>query len=365
MPEVPFDRIGPGQVGRIAYQVLGQDGPVLNPRNIRYMSPDRMGDIQAADPSSFDWGAGVAGLSLAISVANLAVSAKIAAEVSRLHKKLDFLQETVERTEVVVEEILRKVSRIDTNVAENNLRHAVKHVCAASCSENQIDVVALAQLFDDLMQFLEAAETPILLDFKIRLSSDVRGNLGGVWSFLHQLRFLVARKHNILVGGDPRRSVWVSAATDYISGDLDEFLRAAIGYDRLAKTYQEMSGQIVASVGKRFTWSGQEDLDYFSEMLEQLGHAIDEIYQELMPIPSVIYRSLPEKTLAEEDNDKLVEQLRELTQAWVWGTDSGLIHRTLTELEGVKMGYEETFWPHLVGAEPEDRDTLQIVSELP
>ena len=37
---VPFDKLGPGQSGRLAYQVLGQDGPIMNPQNIRYLSPD-------------------------------------------------------------------------------------------------------------------------------------------------------------------------------------------------------------------------------------------------------------------------------------------------------------------------------------
>ena len=40
MNTVPFDKLGPGQSGRLAYQVLGQDGPIMNPQNIRYLSPD-------------------------------------------------------------------------------------------------------------------------------------------------------------------------------------------------------------------------------------------------------------------------------------------------------------------------------------
>ena len=40
MNTVPFDKLGPGQSGRHVYQVLGQDGPVHNSDNIRYLSPD-------------------------------------------------------------------------------------------------------------------------------------------------------------------------------------------------------------------------------------------------------------------------------------------------------------------------------------
>ena len=40
MNTVPFDKLGPGQSGRLAYKVLGQYGPIMNPQNIRYLPAD-------------------------------------------------------------------------------------------------------------------------------------------------------------------------------------------------------------------------------------------------------------------------------------------------------------------------------------
>ena len=65
MNTVPFDKLGPGQSGRLAYQVLGQDRPIFNPQNIRYLSPDSV-EIPATS-----MGAGASALSAGLAGANL------------------------------------------------------------------------------------------------------------------------------------------------------------------------------------------------------------------------------------------------------------------------------------------------------
>ena len=84
MNTVPFDQLGPGQSGRLAYQVLGQNGPIFNPNNIRYLSPDspEMTTLAGAGASPFAGGAsglnvGLSGLNLIGSLANLAVAIAI------------------------------------------------------------------------------------------------------------------------------------------------------------------------------------------------------------------------------------------------------------------------------------------------
>lgn len=65
MNTVPFDQLGPGQSGRLAYQVLGQNGPIFNPQNIRYLSPDSP-EIPTNAMST-----GASGLSAGLTGANL------------------------------------------------------------------------------------------------------------------------------------------------------------------------------------------------------------------------------------------------------------------------------------------------------
>ena len=49
MNTVPFKKLGPGQSARLTVQVLGQNGPIPNPQNIRYLPPDSP-EIPSANP---------------------------------------------------------------------------------------------------------------------------------------------------------------------------------------------------------------------------------------------------------------------------------------------------------------------------
>jgi hypothetical protein len=72
---VPFDKLGPGQSGRLAYQVMGKDGPVFNPAGIRYLEPSDATAGIAASTAALDVLPALAGINLAVSVGTLALSA--------------------------------------------------------------------------------------------------------------------------------------------------------------------------------------------------------------------------------------------------------------------------------------------------
>jgi len=64
---VPFESLGPGQSGRLVYQVMGKVGPIFNPTGIKYLPPD-MADIGSnAISASADIAAGLSGINLALS----------------------------------------------------------------------------------------------------------------------------------------------------------------------------------------------------------------------------------------------------------------------------------------------------------
>ena len=60
MTEVPFAPIGPGQSARLVYQVMGGNGPIANPRGIRFMDPG------SVDAGSLSGGGGIPGLFSAV-----------------------------------------------------------------------------------------------------------------------------------------------------------------------------------------------------------------------------------------------------------------------------------------------------------
>ena len=72
---VPFEQIGVGQLGRYVYQVIGKDGPIFNPKNISYLEANPLSSNIHFDPQSAV--AGLSGLNLVGSFANLAISATV------------------------------------------------------------------------------------------------------------------------------------------------------------------------------------------------------------------------------------------------------------------------------------------------
>ena len=173
MNTVPFDQLGPGQSGRLAYQVLGQDGPIFNPQNIRYLPPDSPGIPEIlANPMAMvesALSAGLAGANLIGSILNLGVSLYIAHRINSLHKKVDHLQEIIDRIEQKIDYIVAKVDRIDTQVAENNLRHALNHVLQSAVSLERVDLRAIADLRGDISKFQESLPSGLVFNFGLQL----------------------------------------------------------------------------------------------------------------------------------------------------------------------------------------------------
>ena len=125
--EIPFDRIGPGQVARLAYQVIGQNGPIFNPSNIRYMSAGGAGAGTLGMNSGILSGAGagagalvpaLAGINLLVGVGILAISAANYAQCRNILKAVNRVGADVSETKSMVEDIQQRVERIDMRVAD-------------------------------------------------------------------------------------------------------------------------------------------------------------------------------------------------------------------------------------------------------
>ena len=316
MNTVPFDQLGPGQSGRLAYQVLGQDGPIFNPQNIRYLSPDSV-EIPA---TSMDAGAsalsvGLAGASLIGSVLNLGISLFNAFQISGLHSRMN-------RIERKIDYIVSKVDRIDTQVAENNLRHALNHVLQKSVSPDGIDLRVLASLRGDLSKFYDSLPF-LMLNFSLQFSSDVRDRLQMIYELAYEIRRLAAQRYNISVDGDPG---WVVALDpDYFS--------LSTGYSLMHHVKGTMTIPKTQSVEM-----GLLDFDDY----------LPEHHSRIF-----------------EDEETREQGLYDLSYGWLYQTDAGLLWRTWMELDGIADGYENTFWPQLKESEPCGINQIDVACDVP
>lgn len=337
---VPFDKLGPGQSGRLAYQVLGQGGPIMNPQNIRYLSPDSVELPAAMNTGASGLATGLAGANLICSFLNLGVSVYIASQVAGLHRKMDRLQETMDRIERKVDYIVSKVDRIDIQVAENNLRHALDYVLRKAVSGEGVDLRALSGLHDDFLKFTDSLSSPLILNFSLRLSSDIRGRLQEIYDLVYGLRKLVAQKYNIAVGGDPERIITTDPTDGYFSllgGKLKTHVKATM----------------TLSNDNHFKRMGLIDFyDYLPETRSRIfkdehTETYDLVYGHISPAARFL----------------IEQELYDLGCAWLHHTDSGLLFRTWRELDAIADGYED-FWPQLKEATPCGFDQIDVVTDL-
>jgi hypothetical protein len=345
---VPFEQLGSGQIGRLAYQVIGKEGPIFNPNNIAFLPPE---DAPGVTQSLSDAAVGLAGLNLAATIGTLALSAITYRQLSKLRDSVSVLARIASATKKQVDEIAKRVERIDMRVAENNLRAAMRHVLQQAAHQDNIDLSKLLPLRSDIRSFIETLNSPIYFNFGVRFASDVRDNLQAICSLLANLRWLIATRHNIVAAARPNRVVTYSYALDLRRAlRVDENIRSALAFARLDDAYADVHAAVRQSVSSRFTFADSSDLQHFSELLQtRLSGAIVSLAADILPEGNAIYRSLPE-ALFEGTIEEVAAKVNEAAATWMSSSDSALLLRVDLELEALELGYEKIFWPHLLDA---------------
>jgi hypothetical protein len=367
--EVPFTRTGPGQVARLAYQVIGQNGPIFNPSNIRYIPA---GAEQAAalglSPgvlSGAASGAGalvpaLAGMNLLVGVGVLAVSAANYAQCRKIFRAVNRIGVEVSETKAMVEDIQKRVERIDMRVAENNLREAIKHAFKEALAEDEIHLDALHCLVGDFENFAEALESPLVFNFGIRLASDVRKDIQAIYQLLANLRMLVANEHNLAWSGHPSYVITFDSYRDYYSIPLVDTVFSAWHFGISDKSFTHFMNNLSEKVSKKFLFSSQDDMDEFTEFTR--AELFNPIWDERRVNPSLreaevlcdVAKSLGFKF---DDYEGELAELLNLTKAWTDNSDASLIHKTAMELAALKSGYKDVFYPDLPEVDDEKPDS--------
>lgn len=291
----------------------------MNPQNIRYLPPDSAElSANAMNTGAAGLAAGSAGANLICSFLNLGVSVSIASQVFGLHRKMD-------RIERKIDYIVSKVDRIDIQVAENNLRHALDYVLRQAVSGEAVDLRVLSGLLNDFEKFLDSLPLFPLLNFNLQLSSDIRGRLQAIYYLAYGIRKLVAQRYNIAVGGDPERIITMDPTDDYYSllfgGKLEILVRAT--------------------------------MTVANDKIKELGLTD---FDDYLP--------MHHSGLFKDEAPEAIEQgLYDLGYEWLHHSDAGLFVRTLLELVAIKDGYE-VVWPQLIDATPCGFNQIDVVTDL-
>lgn len=192
---VPFEKIGPGQSVRLAWQVMGKNGPIPNPAGIRYLPADA-GVALGGTQNLLFASTAIAGLNLIASVANTAIAAQTLQELRRVSKRVDELVMGQRRIEAKVEEALVGIKRVEVGVSEARLARVVSNALRAASNEDGLSFEPFHQLSDDLQSFLDDAGISRGLLTNFRLGSDLRNDLLNISTLLRGVRLRLATHWN-------------------------------------------------------------------------------------------------------------------------------------------------------------------------
>jgi len=340
-PEVPFQKVGPGQSMRLVYQVLGSNGPISNPRGIRYMAPDGTSNegmdlpvgspLAAIDAAAFAGAAQLANLGLA--VANVAISAATLVEVKKQTRMMREMQVLVRETAQNVDALLTTAERVDVNVAQVQLRYSLRYAVTAVSTGGEVDLLELRELaVKALSQFFESTggRPSPGTHRELSLSPDLRALCEALLSVFWSARMSVLMRHNSACGGDPRLVVTDDGARSVLTATADATVRLAAlrDLDELAALVpQNILGPLkLLSIG--------------SDAQKALADRVDSIRAGLAGLPwhaeaSSLLPIVEELDLVESgaDPQQRISRMEDYLGVWAAHSDAGLLWSLTTELD--------------------------------
>lgn len=324
---IPFEEIGPGQKGRHVYQVMGDGGPVPNPKKIRYLPP---GDAPSPSPDSIP--VGPAGLGGALAIADFALQAaglgveihnavKLREIESHLQKVLPRLRRIEQSLEVIdrkLNSVIEKIDSVQKMEAEKGLRSDLKHFLEKKhVREEEVDLKGLA---DDILEAIERFEDLSDMDIRLgdarglRLTVETRDYLEEVFRLLHTMRRSAYEAANRNVQGNPVQVRKVNLQEDYWPSEIAP-------HEMVVLSIQGMHWGTKGKVQNR------------------IGNQFERIFREADP---VAFRLRP--LFYNRVDGHLEPQLyEEFKKWWVWESDAGLLHRVRKEAGGIAEGYQNEF----------------------
>lgn len=347
---VPFDQLGPGQVGRLAYQVIGKDGPIFNPSNISYLPPRDLPSPVFTSPTAAL--AGMAGLNLAASVGTLGISGVVLSEVRKVHRELASLDRQIDELAVNLAEVEARVERIDTRVSESHLREALRHCLSSSIAADSIDLTRLVPLIRDIENLENTLEEGLFLNFGVRLSSDVSDQLQSLVSLLSGIRRNVTCLHNRAVGFSPERIVQFKRYDDYLAPQTSlDIAEVAVAVGRIDTTYYAFRDVLGQTVVDKFFFAGEEEKEEFQLLsVEQFYKPYFSAMCSLRTTGMGLELSgVLDRMEVDYSDENAVAVGTDVLRLWMEETDASLLFRLGKELTGIRDGYAEAFYPGLAG----------------
>lgn len=395
---VPFDKIGPGQSIRLAWQVMGKSGPIPNPAGIRYLPADA-GVVLGGAQNLLFASTALAGLNLLASVANTAIAAQSLQELRKVSKRIEDLTSGQQRIEAKVEQALAGIKRVEIGVSEARLARVVSSALRAAREDEGLTFEPFHQLSEDLQSFLDDAGIARGKVTNFRLGSDLRNDLLNIAGLLRGVRLRLATHWN-RQQADPARVWRCEPLEDYWSAaEINATHARAIGGHDAAIAVVYAMASAHRGIDECFSFNSADDhtkiqtalvADALKPMWGSLMGVSDELFRESLDamesaglegiggkippgletpwlkddylkgyleaagVMSIVDTNITSKTgeippsvffLPDANEDlELSVVLKDFRRWWLYSTDDGIVYRAWLECAGVAHGYGEV-WP--------------------
>ena len=265
-----------------------------------------------------------------------------------MKRQLVAIEEKVDHLGVTLADVQKRVQRIDSRVAESHLREALKHALSNSVDGANINLERLIPLITDFQHLEETIEGGLLFNFGVSLSSDIREHLKGLLDLLYGIRRNVVIAHNATVGNVPEYVIAHRRYGDYFfASSLSDITQCAISQGRKDLIFREFAESLASKIVQHFTFAEQSDGALFREFAYEQCCLPQWQAMHLMPSTSdsISLSAMLDKFGFNYLADDAVETAVNYRDLWLEQSDASLLFCVTKELEGIRDGYAEVFYP--------------------
>jgi hypothetical protein len=194
--------------------------------------------------------------------------------------------------------------------------------------KDKVNVKDLQQLIP-LVDYLEDhLKKPLIYNFSLAFSPEFQQRLLLLYSFLSNIRALVALDHNSFIDDPSHEAIKMDSITDYLPKP-EYVVNDALLYFQFKKLFAP------------FVTGRTSDV----KIEKLLYQPLDSHFQKFSHNACQLIENLPQPFLNQLNPIELEQALYLIQMDWLLGSEAGIMFKIREELFGLQEGYEKVFWP--------------------
>lgn len=245
-----------------------------------------------------------------------------------------------------VESLYKESPRLNSEVLKK-FEERFSKALTETFSKPEIDFRDFEFLIDKIEALESDLKAPLLYNFSMKFSENFCDQLQVFYSFLWNLRSLVAVDYNAHIQDPSHEALPVDSVSDYLAKS-EYVVNDALLYYQFKK------------LSTPFVSGRHSDVKIDKLFVEPMKKA----FASYSHNASYLIDHLPESFLAGLHTMELEEALHLVQMDWLLGSTSGMLFKIREELFGLQSGYEKIFWPMAEGRPKQKSVRLEVACSL-